>query len=238
MTKQQQRPKPQSKRYEGGRGFRTAVHEDVVQPLQSMRTGMQGSMAARWGGATTDFDWRQATNMWAQPLIGPRKVKKGKGRPEAPEEQAPVTGPTTPGPMTLQSHASPESSLLPSDQSKSGMASDIGPAAYSASLPMSPMGSALPWTPGRGVGASSPPQTAWPSESSAYPAGGAYGGMATDSSIWPSSSTVSLGADTSIYPGTVSKSAIGGRKDRRPAGMNRGALDQIGVVRRNGGWPG
>jgi len=236
--RQQQRPKPQSKPYKTGRGFMGALHEDAYQPLAAMRTGMQGSMAARWGGATLDFDWRHATNMYAQPLVGPRKQKAGKGRPEAPEEDAPLTGPGQPGPMTMQSHASAESSILPSDQSKSGMASDAGPATHSAALPSSPMGTALPWEPGRGPGVGRPGA----SERTGLPVsavGSVFG--ATDSPIWPSaSSTVSLGSDSSIYPGTLDKSAIGGKQDstRRRAGMNQVALNQIGVVRRNGGWPG
>lgn len=225
----------------------------------TMRASMTGSMDARWGGATTNFDWRHA----GPSLVSQRAQEKApKGRPKSrkpKEEGGPTPSGVTPmlqsepGPYTNQSHA--EMSILPSDQSKSGMGSDspvwssaaepLGygsdlprPAAHSMALPMSPMGTSLPWTPGRGVGpVAGPPR---PAESGVLPASGAYGGMTSDSSIWPSSSTGSLGSDTSIYSSDVSKGDIGGRQDstRRRAGMNQVALNQIGVVRRNGGWPG
>ena len=241
-----------SRPYRSGRGFHSdnATRRDLVNgtlfgTLSNMRSTMSGSMDARWSGASTNFDWRSTAGMHVMPYAMKPQRAKAKGRPDAPAEEAPLVGPAQAGPVSNQSFA--ESSILPSDQSKSGMASDAGPAAHSGALPMNPMGSALPWTPGRGVGPRE--SSVYPAagsfggmsadripESAAYPAVGAYGGMTTDSPIWSAGSGFSLGSDSPIYS-AGSKEGIGG-KDRRRAGINPTALSNIGQVRRNGGWPG
>jgi hypothetical protein len=280
--------------YRTGRGFLSSGNAKVMKYQEAvgrdagsgggmlgwdtMRSGMSGSMSARWGGATTNFDWRGVSGMPISPRTQHKQAKPG--RPKGTK----VLGPNSPyaggiqpmrydepGPLTNQSHAEDargEFSALPSDQSKSGMASDspvwsagaqpLGyagdaarPAAHSAALPSHPLGTALPWAPGRGVG--SPAKTSvYPAsflprgnnfdstnDAGTWPASDAATGGVNDSSIYPSTGTVGGGSDSSIWPSTADKSAApGADSTRRRAGMNQVALNQIGVVRRSGGWPG
>jgi hypothetical protein len=282
-----------SEKYQAGRGFMSRRNASVMRYQDAvgrgapgggmlgwgtMRNSMTGSMDARWGGATTGFDWRHA----GPSLVSPRAMEKApKGRPKAPKAKPEdESGPQYPGltytesprPISNQSYGDDaprvEFSTLPSDQSKSGMGEDSPvwsagaepkgyagdaqrPAGYSAALPAHPLGTSLPWAPGRGVGSPAKPSV-YPAsflprgnsfdrtnDAGVWPSSDAATGGINDSSIYPSSGTAG-GSDSSIYPSTMDKGDIGGKQDstRRRAGMNQVALNQIGVVRRNGGWPG
>jgi hypothetical protein len=197
-----------------------------------MRNSMTGSMDARWGGATTSFDWKHA----GPSLVSPRaQSKPSKGRPRSrktPEENAPTPSGVTPmtytepGPYTNQSHgedARGEFSILPSDQSKAGMGEDSPvwsaggePRGYgndaprltssSSGLSVAPFGSSLPWAPGRGVGA--------PSKTGVYPAPFLMRGQSFDStndaSTWPGGGDAAVGggSDSSIY--SANAAPVGG----------------------------